>query len=336
MAPTANPTIRTARRLTLAVLLSLATAPLIAQVQAQTAKWPEKPIRLVVGFAPGGFTDVLARLIGQKLSERLGQPVIVENKAGAAGTLGADLVAKAVPDGYTLLLGHSNSNAVAPALYPRLPYQVLRDFTPIIRVATTPLLLTINPNVAAKDVASFVALAKSKPDGLSFASSGSGSSQHLAAARFMLATQTQMTHVPYKGSGQAIVDLLSGNVDLNFESPPNVLPHLKAGKLRALAITSAKRSPLLPQVQTLEEGGIKDANVYSWQAFAAPRGLPADVKAKLHAAIVAGLNDAQVKPKLLDLGFEIVANTPEQFAAYQAAEFARWKKLIADRNIKAD
>ena len=255
MAPTANPTIRTARRLTLAVLLSLATAPLIAQAQAQTAKWPEKPIRLVVGFAPGGFTDVLARLIGQKLSERLGQPVIVENKAGAAGTLGADLVAKAAPDGYTLLLGHSNSNAVAPALYPRLPYQVLRDFTPIIRVATTPLLLTINPNVAAKDVASFVALAKSKPDGLSFASSGSGSSQHLAAARFMLATQTQMTHVPYKGSGQAIVDLLSGNVDLNFESPPNVLPHLKAGKLRALAITCEMTVDLQAQAITTPADG---------------------------------------------------------------------------------
>ena len=336
MAPTANPTARTARRLTLAVLLSLATAPLIAQAQAQTTKWPEKPIRLVVGFAPGGFTDVLARLIGQKLSERLGQPVIVENKAGAAGTLGADLVAKAAPDGYTLLLGHSNSNAVAPALYPKLPYQVLRDFTPIIRVATTPLLLTVNPNVAAKDVASFVALAKSKPNGLSFASSGSGSSQHLAAARFMLATQTQMTHVPYKGSGQAIVDLLSGNVDLNFESPPNVLPHLKAGKLRALAITSDKRSPLLPDVPTLAEAGVPNAEMLQWFAVLGPAAMPAPVVQRLSTEIGAILKLPEVVEKIASQGGEIVGGSAREFADFLPRDTAAWAKLIKEANIRLD
>ncbi len=319
------------RRCALAALLSVAAAgPALAQT------WPEKPIRIVVGFAAGGFTDVLARLVGQKLADRLGQPVVVENKPGAAGTLGADLVAKSRPDGYTLLLGHSSSNAVAPALYPKLPYNVVRDFTPIVRIATTPLLLTVNGALPARDVKSFVALAKSKPDGLSFASSGNGTSQHLAAARFMLATRTQMTHVPYKGSGAAIVDLLSGNIDLNFESPPNVLPHLQTGKLRALAVTSATRSPLLPDVPTLAEVGVANAEMLQWFAVLGPSGLPQPIIQKLNSEINAILKRPDVAEKIASQGGEIVGGSAEDFAAFLPKDTAAWARLVKDANIHAD
>ena len=323
--------IRLSRRSAIAAVLALAAA---GPVAAQT--YPDKPIRLIVGFAPGGFTDVLARVIGQKLTERLGQPVIVENKPGVAGTLGADLVAKAKPDGYTLLLGHSNSNAVAPALYPKLPYDVVRDFTPVIRVATTPLLLTVHPSVAARDVKSFVALAKSNPGGLRFASSGGGSAQHLAAARFMLATKTQMTHIPYKGSGQAIVDLLSGQVELNFESPPNVLSHVQAGKLRVLAITSNKRSPLLPDVPTLAEAGVPNAEMLQWFAVLGPAKLPHEIGQKLNSEIAAILKLPDVAEKIASQGGEVVAGTPEEFAAFLPGDTAAWGWLVKEANVKLD
>ena len=325
------PFIRLSRRSAIAAVLALAAA---GPVAAQT--YPDKPIRLIVGFAPGGFTDVLARVIGQKLTERLGQPVIVENKPGVAGTLGADLVAKAKPDGYTLLLGHSNSNAVAPALYPKLPYDVVRDFTPVIRVATTPLLLTVHPSVAARDVKSFVALAKSNPGGLRFASSGGGSAQHLAAARFMLATKTQMTHIPYKGSGQAIVDLLSGQVELNFESPPNVLSHVQAGKLRVLAITSNKRSPLLPDVPTLAEAGVPNAEMLQWFAVLGPAKLPHEIAQKLNSEIAAILKLPDVAEKIASQGGEIVAGTAEEFAAFLPGDTAAWGWLVKEANVKLD
>lgn len=325
------PLVRISRRRAVAALLALAVAgPAAAQA------WPEKPIRIIVGFAPGGFTDVLARLVGSKLQERLGQPVVVENKAGAAGTIGADIVAKANPDGYTLLLGHSNSNAVAPALYPKLPYDVVRDFTPVIRIATTPLLLTVHPSVAARDVQSFVALARKNPEGLRFASSGNGSAQHLAAARFMLATQTRMTHVPYKGSGQAIVDLLSGQVDLNFESPPNVLPHVQAGKLRALAITSDKRSPLLPDVPTLAEAGVPNAEMLQWFAVLGPAGMPREITQKLNTEIGAILKLPEVVDKIASQGGEITAGSAEEFAAFLGKDTAAWARLVKEANVRLD
>jgi tripartite-type tricarboxylate transporter receptor subunit TctC len=321
------------RRQVLAATLALAVA---GPAAAQSSSWPEKPIRLVVGFAPGGFTDVLARLVGQKLQERLGQSVLVENKAGAAGTIGADIVAKAKPDGYTLLLGHSNSNSVAPALYPKLPYDVVRDFTPIIRVATTPLLLTVHPDIPAQDVASFVALAKAKPEGLRFASSGNGSAQHLAAARFMLATGTRMTHVPYKGSGQAIIDLLSGQIDLNFESPPNILPHARAGKLRVLAITSGKRSPLLPDVPTLAEAGVQEAEMLQWFAVLGPAGMPAEITQKLNAEVGAILKQPDVVEKIASQGGEIVAGPSQEFADFLVGDTASWAKLVKEADVRAE
>jgi tripartite-type tricarboxylate transporter receptor subunit TctC len=320
------------RLLAAAALLALPLAAPLAHAQA----WPDKPIRLVVGFAPGGFTDVLARLIGQKLSERLNTPVVVENKPGAAGTLGADLVAKSKPDGYTLLLAHSNSNSVAPALYPKLPYNIVSDFTPIIPVANTPLLLTVHPSVAAKDVKEFVALAKSKPGGLRFASSGGGSAQHLAAERFQLATGTQMTHIPYKGSGQAIIDLLSGQVELNFESPPNVMQHARAGKLRLLAITSDKRSPLLPEVPTMAEAGVRNAEMQQWFAVMGPARMPADITRRLNTEIAAILKMPDVAGKIHEQGGEIMGGSSEDFAKFIATDSAAFARLVKEANIKLD
>lgn len=326
-------TLPTRRRLLAAAALAalpFAAPPAFAQA------WPSQPIRIIVGFAPGGFTDVLGRLIGQKLSDRLGQPVVVENKPGAAGTIGADMVAKAKPDGYTLLLAHSNSNSVAPALYPKLPYDVNRDFTPIIPVANTPLLLTVHPSVAARDVKEFIALARSKPGGLHYASSGGGSAQHLAAERFQLATGTKMTHIPYKGSGQAIVDLLSGQVELNFESPPNVLTHARAGKLRLLAITSAKRSPLLPDVPTMAEAGVRNAEMLQWFAVMGPKGLPADITSRLNSEIAAILKQPDVAEKIASQGGEIMGGTPAEFARFIASDSAAFAKLVREAKISLD
>jgi tripartite-type tricarboxylate transporter receptor subunit TctC len=314
---------------------ALSLLALLVPASARADNWPTRPIKVIVGFSPGGFTDVLGRLIGQKLQERLGQPVVVENKPGAAGTIGADFVAKSKPDGYTILMGHVNSNSIAPALYPKLPYDVLKDFTPIELVASTPLLLVVHPSVAATDVKGFIALAKSGT-GLRFASSGQGSTQHLAADQFMLATGTRMTHIPYKGSGQAIVDLLSGQVELNFESPPNTLQHIAAGKLRVLGITSSKRSPLLANVPTIAEAGVPGFEIGQWFGIFGPPGLPKEITQRLHTEIEAIIKSAEVGDKIKAQGGEVLALGPSEFSAYLAKDTAQWAKLIRDANIKAE
>ena len=308
----------------------------ILPLGALAQDYPAKPIKLVVGFAPGGFTDVAARMIALDLQKRIGQPVIVDNKAGATGTIGADAVAKAAPDGYTLLLAHQNSNAVAPALFPKLPYNVIKDFTPITMVASTPLLMIVNPAVPANDVASFIAFAKKDKGALRFASSGSGSSQHLGAAQFMMATQTEMTHIPYKGSAQALNDLLSGQVELNFDSPPPTLQFIKAGKLRALGITSAKRSPLLPEVPTMAEAGLPGFEFTQWFGVVGPAGLPASILAKLNEAINAGLASPEMREKFAALGATPLGGTPEEFAKTIRIDTQRFAKLVSDAKIKLD
>lgn len=313
-------------------LLAAATFGLACAAHA----WPDKPVTLVVPFPPGGSTDLIARTLVPKLQEKFGGTFIVDNKAGATGTIGTGFVARAPADGHTLLVSSLGPLVIAPHLLSKVPYDALKDLDPISVAVQAPNVLVVPANSPHKSMAQVLAFAKANPDKMTFASSGNGSSDHLTAELFWLQTGTTGVHVPYKGGGPVMTDLLGGQVDASFMNLNTAMPQILAGKLRALAITSAKRSPLLPAVPTLEELGIKDANVYSWQAIAGPRGLPADLKAKLHAAILAALNDPQVKPKLLELGFEIVATTPEQFSAYQAAEFARWKKLIEARNIKAD
>jgi tripartite-type tricarboxylate transporter receptor subunit TctC len=316
------------KKLIAAVLSLLATTSAMA--------WPDKTVSLIVPFPPGGSTDLIARTLGPKLQEKLGGSFMVDNKAGATGTIGAGVVTKSAPDGHTLLVSSLGPFVIAPHLLAKVPYDALKDFDYISIAVQAPNVLVVPANSAHKSMADVIAFHKANPNKFSLASSGNGSSDHLTAELFWQQTNTTGIHVPYKGGGPVMTDLLGGQVDGSFMNINTAMPQILAGKLRALSITSAKRSPLLPNVPSLEELGIKEANVYSWQAVAAPKGLPADVKSKLHAAIVSSLNDPQVKPKLLELGFEIVANSPEQFAAYQAAEFVRWKNLIQSRNIKAD
>ena len=298
--------------------------------------WPSKPVTLVVPFPPGGSSDTIARALGAKMQDKLGQPVVIENKGGATGTIGAAQVKRAAPDGYTVLVSSLGPFVIAPHLIKNVPYDAGKDFDLISVLVQAPNVLVVPASSPLKSVADVIAAMKKTPDKMSFASSGNGSSDHLTAELFWLQTGTSGVHVPYKGGGPAMSDLLGGQVDASFQNINAVVPHVAAGKLRALAVTSNQRSPLLPQVPTLAESGVKDVDVYSWQAAAAPKGLPADVKAKLHASMIAALNDPAVKPKLLELGFEIVGDTPEQFAAFQAKENARWKQLIETRKITAD
>ncbi|WP_066160597.1 Bug family tripartite tricarboxylate transporter substrate binding protein [Hydrogenophaga pseudoflava] len=299
--------------------------------------WPDKPITLVVPFPPGGSTDLIARQLSGKMGEKLGggATVIVENKAGATGTIGATFVARAPADGHTFLVASLGPFVIAPHLI-KVQYDALKDLDPVTVVVQAPNVLVVPAASAHKSLADVIAFQKANPGKMTFASSGNGSSDHLTAELFWQQTGTSGVHVPYKGGGPVMSDLLGNQVDSSFMNINTAMPQIKVGKLRALAITSAKRSPLLPEVPTLEESGVKDANVQSWQAVAAPKGLPTDVKKRVHEAVLASINDPAIKPKLLELGFEVVLNTPEQFAAFQASEFSRWQKLITSRGIKAD
>lgn len=300
------------------------------------AAWPDKPVTLIVPFPPGGSSDMIARTLGTKLTEKFGNTFIVENRAGAGGTVGATVAKRAAPDGYTIFVSSLGPFVIAPHLIKNAGYDALKDFEYITVAVQAPNILTVPANSPHKSFADVIAFHKANPGKMTFASAGNGTSDHLTAELFWQQTGTSGVHVPYKGGAPALADLLGGQVEATFMNINTGITNIKAGKLRALAITSAKRSPLLPDVPSMEELGINGVTVYSWQAVAAPKGLPADIKAKLHQAIVAALNDPVVKPKLLDLGFEIVGNTPEQFTAFQASEFARWKRVIEVGKITAD
>lgn len=319
------------KKLLIPLALGLAVA---AGVHAQA--WPAKPVTLLVPFPAGGSTDVIARAVAPKLQEKLGGTFIVDNRAGAGGTVGAAAAKRAAPDGYTIFVSSLGPFVIGPHLIKNVGYDPLKDFDYLMVAVQAPNVLAVPASSPHKSLADVIAFEKANPGKLSFASAGNGTSDHLTAELFWQQTGTTGLHVPYKGGAPAMSDLLGGQVDATFMNINTGLANIKAGKLRPLAITSATRSPLLPDVPTMEELGVKGVTVYSWQAIAAPKGLPADIKGKLHAALVAALNDPQVKPKLLELGFEIVANSPEQFTAFQAAEFARWKKVIDTGKITAD
>jgi len=323
------------RLLMRALPAALVAAAAFAGGAAQAA-YPDKPVTIVVPFPPGGSTDMIARTLAAKLQESLVGTFVVDNRAGATGTIGMGQVKRAAPDGYTLIVSSLGPFVIAPHLIKNVPYDMAKDFDLMMVAVQAPNVLVVPAASPYKSVADLIAAEKKTPDKITFASSGSGSSDHLTAALFWQKTGTTGIHVPYKGGAPAMNDLLAGTVDASFQNINVVVQHVRAGKLRALAVTGDKRSALLPNVPTLSEAGVKGADVYSWQAVAAPKGLPADVKAKLHAAMVAALNDAAVKPKLMELGFEIVANTPEQFAQFQARENARWKTVIETGKITAD
>lgn len=307
----------------------------LAAMSGLAQSWPSKPVTLLVPFPPGGSTDLIARTLAPKLQERFGGSFVIENRAGATGTIGAGAIARSAPDGHALLVASLGPFVIAPHLI-KTNYDALKDLDTISVVVQAPNVLVVPASSPMKSMADVMAYLKAQPGKMTFASSGNGSSDHLTAELFWQQTGTSGVHVPYKGGGPVMQDLLGAQVDSSFMNINTAMPQIRAGKLRPLVITSAKRSPLLPEVPTLEEGGVKEANVQSWQAVAGPPGMPADLKARLHEAIAAAVADPAIKARLLDLGFEIVASTPEQFAAFRAAEYARWQKLITARNIKAD
>jgi len=322
------------RAVLLVAAASMAAALLPLSASAET--WPNRPIRLLVGFAPGGGTDIVARSLAPRMSEVLGQQIVVENRAGAAGTIAADLTAKSPADGYTLLLGHSNSNAIAPFVL-KTPYDAGSDFTAITYIGYVPNVLVVNPSVPARTVAELIDLARAKPGVYTYASSGIGSTQHLAGALFAKLTDTQLNHIPYKGSGQAVVDLLAGLVNMNFDTMPPVLPHIKEGKLRALAISTPQRLPQLPDVPTFNEVGIRGFDVTNWYAVMGPKDLPKDVVARINDAVKKAMADPAIRPKLEAQGVQFGgAATPEEFAAFIKAELAKYQRLVKELNVKAD
>jgi tripartite-type tricarboxylate transporter receptor subunit TctC len=318
--------------LTMSRLLALVLFVLAAGASAQ---YPAKPIRLIVTYPPGGGADTMARIIAPRLAERLGQQVLVENKAGASGQIGADLVAKSAADGYTILFD-ATAFSVNPSLYPKLPYDTMKDFAPITILIRVPNILVVTPGFAPKSVQELVALAKAKPGQLSYASSGSGSAQHLAAELFKVGTGTDIVHIPYKGGAPAIADVMGGQVPMFFSNMSSSLPHVRSGRVRALAVTGSKRSANAPELPTIAESGVPGYEVYEWNGLFAPAGTPAAIVNRLQAEIAMIVRLPEVSEKLAALGAEAVANTPQEATAFLKAEIAKWATVVKHANIKAE
>ncbi len=317
-----------------AVLAALFASPAFAQGVA--ANYPEKALRLVVPFPPGGGNDILARTLGQRLSEVVSQQVVVDNRGGAGGALGATIAAQANPDGYTLFLGSVGNLAQNPALKAKLPYNPVRDFAPAALVATSSFMLAVNPSVPAKSVQDLIALAKASPGKLTYASAGTGSSLHMAGELFKYATATDMLHVPYKGTGPAMADLVSGRVQLIFSTMPPVLPQVKQGKLRALGVTTIKRAAAAPDVPTIAESGVKGFNVSNWQGVLAPAKTPPALVKKLNSDILAALKVPGMTEALAAQGLEPAGGKPEEFGALIKAEIAKYTQVVKAAKITVD
>lgn len=321
-------------RVTGLVLFGVLFAPAQRDVLAQS--FPDKAIRLVVPFPPGGPADILSRAIGEKLTNAWGQQVVVDNRAGAGGAIGSEIVAKANPDGYTLLMGFVGTHAINPSLYSKLPYDNVRSFEPVSLVATATIILVLHPSVPAKSVGELISLAKLKPGELTFGSPGNGTPQHLGGELFNTMAGVKMTHVPYKGAVPAINDLLGGRLSLIFSSAPPALPHVKTGKLRALAVTSAKRSSVAPELATISESGLPGFEVINWYGVLAPAGTQKAIVSKLNAEIVKIVNMADVKERLSSVGIETFSSTPAQFAAFIKEETAKWAKVVKFSGARLD
>lgn len=301
---------------------------------AQT--YPNRPIRFISPYAPGGGTDILARLLGQKLNESFGQPVVIENRPGGGGILGTELVAKSPPDGYTILLGSTGPLTVNPSLHRTLPYDTLRDFAPITLVSIVPSVLAVHPSLPVKSVKQLIAFAKAHPGELSFSSSGNGGSGHLAGEMFNLMAGVKMVHVPYRGTGPAVVGVVSGEVPLSFSNMLSMLPHVKSGRLRGLAVTSVKRSAAASDLPTVSEAGLPGYDAGPWYGVLAPAATPKETIARLNAELVKILRRPDVHQKVSADGGEVVGSSPEQFAQHIKVELRRWAKIVKEANVRAD
>jgi len=302
---------------------------------AHAQDYPTRPVRVIVPFSPGGAVDGPMRLLAQEMSKRLGQQVVVENKPGAGATIGSDMVAKAAPDGYTLLLA-SQTNAISASLYRQLPFDPIEDFAPVSLIGREPGVLVVHPSLPVKTVAEFVAYAKERPGKIDYASSGNGSGQHLFMALFASSTGIKLNHVPYRGSGQATTDLLGGTVPASIPGTAGMVGHIKAGKLRPLAVTGATRSPQLPDVPTMMEAGVAGYEAYVWMGLLAPKGTPAAIVDRLYREVVAALATPDVKAHMATAGIEIVGSTPAEFGAFFRAERDLWAKVVRDTGAKID
>ncbi len=327
--------VRTARRVALGGALALAATALLPSL-AYAQSFPTKPIRIVVPFPPGGSTDLLARRIGEKLAAVWGQPVVVDNRAGAGGTLGADYVAKSAPDGYTLLMGVTGSNAIANALYPKLPYDVVKDFAPVSLVVSSPLVLVRNPNFAPKTVQELVAAAKAKPGSISYGSPGNGTSMHLTGEMFKLSAKVSMLHIPYRGSAGALSDLMGGQIETMFGDFLVVWPQLESGKLQPIAVTSKTRHKMLPNVPTIAESGYPGFEALSWQGLFAPAATPPAIVEQLNREVNKALASADIQEYFGSRGFTLGGSSASEFKAFVKVEADKWAKIVQASGAKAD
>jgi len=319
-------------RLTVAAVLAVA----VTTPPAHAQNYPNKPVRIVVPFAPGGTTDILARLVGQRLNEALGHAVVIDNRPGANGALGTDMVAKSSPDGYTIVMGYLGSLAVNPHLYSKLPYDPMQDFAPITLVASTTQAIVMHPSLPVQSPKDLIALAKRQPGRIAYASAGIGAPSHLAGELFKMMAGIDLVHVPYKGSGAAMADLLGGHVAISFGGLAAAMPHVKSHRLRVLAVTGKARSPAMPQVPTVAESALPGFDVSSWFGLLAPAGTPRDVVGRLHGEIVKVLKADDVRERLVADGAEVVANSPDEFAAYIKSELTKWGGVIKSARIRAE
>jgi tripartite-type tricarboxylate transporter receptor subunit TctC len=318
-----------------ALLAGLATSLCAVSAMAQD-KWPSKPITYIVPFPPGGTTDILARLVAQKLGPALGTTIVIENKPGAGGNIGSDFVAKAAPDGYTILGGTISSHSINASLYPNLPYDPLKSFAQITLIGTNANVLIVGANSPIKSVQDIISISRSKPGSLSFASAGNGTSQHLSAELFKTIAKIDMVHIPYKGSAPAIQDVMGSQVPLMFDTTVVAAPFIESGRVRALAVTSGKRAPSLPNVPTMAEAGVAGYEVVAWQGIFAPAGTPPAIVQRLYTEISGILKQPDVQERLAKLGVDPSGMTPQQFAAFQAAEIAKWAKVVKEAKVKVD
>jgi tripartite-type tricarboxylate transporter receptor subunit TctC len=318
-------------------LIAVLSVVLFAGITSASAQpYPNRPIRFVVPFAPGGSTDTLARTIGQKLTDALQQQVVVDNRSGANGNIGMEIVAHAAPDGYTILLGYIANLGIGPSLYAKLPFDPVRDYAPVTQLASSPNILAVHPSLPVKSFRELIAYAKANPRKLNFASSGVASVGHLTGELLNTAAGIDMVHVPYKGSGQAVIDLLGGQVQMMFSGMSSVMQHIKAGKLRALAVTGAQRSPAVPEVPTIAESGFPGFEATAWYGVLAPARTPKTIVTRLHDEIVRGLALPDVKERLNNVGFELVGGTPDEFAVFIKSEITKWAKVVKASGAKPE